>query len=109
MYAQSLAVTLVVLALFGLSSFTGPSLSPEINKNIFSASQRSSKTAMLKKQLRQCYLEGGQNELVSKALELHLSCVDRETLIVCLCALNVPIKVAGNSQRLSDESVASLE
>ena len=108
MYAQSLAVTLVVLALFGLSSFTGPSLSPE-NKYIFSASQRSSKTAMLQKQLRQCYLKGGQNELVSKALELHLSCVDRETLIVCLCALNVPIKVAGNSQRLSDESVASLE
>jgi hypothetical protein len=64
---------------------------------------------MLKKQLRQCYLEGGQNELVSKALELQLSGVDRETLIVCLCALNVPIKVAGNSQRLFDESVASLE
>ena len=64
---------------------------------------------MLKKKLRQCYLEGGQNELVSKALELHLSGVDRETLIVCLCALNVPIKVAGNSQQLSDESVASLE
>ena len=90
-------------------TFTSHHLNPETDQSSFDVGIKSSPSAICKKQLKKAYLEGGEGELVAKALELEAVGVSRNLIELSILGLNVPVKVAGDSYAEFIKTLDALE
>ena len=79
-------------------SFTSKNLDPELDRDSYDVGIKASPISIVKRRLRQAYMEGGEDGLVSKALSLvTYESVSRNLIELSILGLNVPVKVAGDS------------
>lgn len=90
-------------------TFTSRNLDPDVDQSSFDVGIKSSPSAICKKQLKKAYLEGGEGELVAKALELEAVGVSRNLIELSILGLNVPVKVAGDSYAEFIKTLDALE
>ena len=96
-------------------SFTSQNLDPEIDKDSYDVGIKASPIGIMKRQLRQAYMEGGDDGLVSKALYI-VTCenISRELVETSILGLNINVRSAADCysefvQTLDSVEIAKIE
>ena len=96
-------------------SFTSQNLDPEIDKDSYDAGIKASPIGIMKRQLRQAYMEGGDDGLVSKALSVvTYENISRELVETAILGLNINVRTAADCysefvQTLDSVEIAKIE
>ena len=96
-------------------SFTSKNLDPEIDRDSYDVGIKASPIGIMKRQLRQAFMEGGEDGLVSKALYL-VTCesISRELIETAILGLTINVRSAADCysefvQTLDSVEIAKIE
>ena len=96
-------------------SFTSKNLDPEIDRDSYNVGIKASPIGIVKRKLKQAYIEGGDDGLVSKALYL-VTCenISRELIETAILGLNINVRSAADCysefvQTLDSVEIAKIE
>ena len=78
-------------------SFTSQNLNPELDRDSYDVGIKASPIGIVKRKLRQAYMEGGDDGLVSKALSL-VTCdnTSRDLVEMAILGLNINVRSAAD-------------
>ena len=78
-------------------SFTSKNLDPELDRDSYDVGIKASPIGIMKRKLKQSYMEGGEDVLVSKALYL-VTCenISRDLVETAILGLNINVKIAAD-------------
>ena len=91
-------------------SFTSQNLDPEIDKDSYDVGIKASPIGIVKRKLRQAYMEGGDDGLVSKALYI-VTCenISRELVETAILGLNINVRSAADCYSEFVQTLDSVE
>jgi hypothetical protein len=96
-------------------SFTSQNLDPELDKDSYDVGIKASPIGIVKRKLKQAFLEGGEDGLISKALFL-VTCenISRDLVEMAILGLNINVRIAADcyasfAQTLDNVEIAKIE
>ena len=96
-------------------SFTSRNLDPEIDRDSYDVEIKASPIGIVKRKLKQAFMEGGSDGLVSKALSVvTYESISRDLVETAILGLNINVRIAADCyasfvQTLDSVEIAKIE